>query len=224
MIFAFVILAAAAFCTVKKKNQKVYIWNTPQKAECLILSFTVLFYFALVAQISPEIVDRYQFMIYPFCVLLTVMVTFFLFRLLGKERLVWAAASVFLLFILQTYTARPVPYVYKGYQDVIGLLGNEYKNVPGIYITAGDHLLINNCLFLAQQDMTYSLILEQSDKIPGLCGKINAEDMNTEQLILYVDIYYQEFQTAEEIAESSGYSSYTLLYDNTFTKIFLLSR
>ena len=82
-------------------------------------------------------------------------------------------------------------------------------------MTAGDHLLINNCLFLAQQDITYPLYAEKIDELPEICKGIDAE-----QLILYVDIYYDEQQTAERVAEMLEYRSYVLLYDNTFTQIF----
>ena len=67
--------------------------------------------------------------------------------------------------------------------------------------------------------MTYPLCAEQMDELPEICKEIDAE-----QLILYVDIYYDEHQTAERIAELLEYHSYVLLYDNTFTQIFLLSR
>ena len=123
------------------------------------------------------------------------------------------------MFMLQTYAVQQIPYVYEGYQEVLNKLGTEYKSVPGIYVTAGDHLLINNCLFLSQQDMTYPLCAEQIDELPEICKGIDAE-----QLILYVDIYYDEQQTAENVAELLEYRSYALLYDNTFTQIFVLSR
>ena len=219
LLLAFLILITAAIYSAKKKKQSLRIRNSIPKTECLILLNAVICYFALIVQISPEVVDRYQFIIYPFCVLLVIAVTSHLFKQLERERLIWITAAACLFLMLQTYTTQPIPYVYKGYQNVIDTLGTEYKNVPGIYVTAGDHLLINNCLFLAQQDMTYPLTLEQSDNISEICGEID-----TEQLILYVDIYYNEFQTAKEIAGLLGYQSYALLYDNTFTQIFLLSR
>lgn len=218
-LLGFFILVILAICSAKRKNQKLSICNTNTKAECLILLLTVLGYFALIVEISPEIVDRYQFIIYPFCVLLGVSVIVYLFRLLEREWIAWIATACSLLLILQTYMTQPVPYVYDGYQEVIDKLGTDYQNVPGIYVTMGDHLLINNCLFLAQQEMTYPLTLGQINEISDICNETHSE-----QLVLYVDIYYNEQQTADQVAELLGYSSYSLLYDNTFTQIFLLSR
>ena len=184
-----------------------------------MLFIAVCGYFSVIAQISPEVADRYQFIIYPFCVLLTGSVVVYLLRQLEKERLIWMITGVCLVFMLQAYAIQPVPYVYEGYQEVLNKLGTEYKNAPGIYVTAGDHLVVNNCLFLAKQDMTYPLYAEQIDELPEICKGIDAE-----QMILYVDIYYDEQQTAESVAELLEYCSYALLYDNTFTQIYLLSR
>ena len=219
LLFVFLIIIFAAMFSVKKKNQKICIWDTVPKAECLMLLTAVCGYFSVIVQISPEVVDRYQFIIYPFCVLITVAVEVYLLRQLGKERVIWIITGLCLVFMVHTYMVKPVPYVYEGYQEVLDMLGTEYKNVPGIYVTAGDHLVINNCLFLAQQNMTYPLTAEQIDELPEIC-----KEMDTEQMILYVDIYYDEQQTAERIAELLEYRSYEILYDNTFTQIYLLSR
>ncbi len=219
ILLVFFILIIAAIYSAKKKKLKLSIWNTVPKIESLILSFTVLGYFSLIVQISPEITDRYQFIIYPFCVLLGVSITTYLFRLLGKEWFIWIAAACCLFLMFETYRTQPVPYVYEGYQEMIDKLGTDCKNVPGIYVTTGDHLLINNCFFLAKQNMTYPLTFEQLSEIPELC-KGTCEG----QLVLYVDIYYNEQQTAEQVAKLLEYRSYSLLYDNTFTQIFLLSQ
>lgn len=124
-----------------------------------------------------------------------------------------------MLLMIHTYTTVSVPYVYKGYQEAIDKLEIEYKDVPGIYVTMGDHLVINNCLFLAKQNMTYPLNLEQINEIDTIC-----RDVDTKQMILYVDIYYDQSETVEQVKKLMGYSSYSLLYDNTFTQIYVLSR
>lgn len=212
-------LLIVAVCLAKRKNDKVNIGNTVAKAECMTLFVTVLGYFSVIVQISPEVVDRYQFMIYPFCVMVAVAVIEYLLRQLEKERIIWIAAGICLMLMMRTYAIKPVPYVYEGYGEVLAKLGTEYKSIPGIYVTAGDHLVINNCLFLAQQEMTYPLTLEQLNDLPKIC-----EGNDARQLILYVDIYYNELQTAGQVAELLEYRSYELLYDNTFTQIYLLTR
>lgn len=188
-------------------------------ADYSILLISVLCCFATIMQISPEVTDRYLFFLYPFCVLLPFAASVFLFRYLQMERFIGTAVVCCLVCLLRTYVIQPVPYVYPGYQETLDKIGTEYKNVPGVYITAGDHLLVNNCLFLAQQNMTRSLTLEQLDELPEICKNADAG-----QMILYVDIYYNETQTAMLAAELLNYRSCTLLYDNTFTQIFILSR
>ena len=184
-----------------------------------MLLVSVLCYFAVIVQISPEVTDRYLFLLYPFCVLLAVTAALYLFRYLQTERFLWTAAACCLACLLRANAVQSNPYVYHGYQEVLTRLGTEYKDAPGIYVTAGDHLLINNCLFLAQQNRTYSLTLEQLNELSEIC-----KENETGQIILYVDIYYDEAQTAMRAAELLDYRSCSLLYDNTFTQIYLLSR
>ncbi|MCM1154771.1 MAG: hypothetical protein NC314_01700 [Roseburia sp.] len=205
--------------SAKKKKQKIIAWNIVLRSEWFLLFAAVIGYFSVIIQISPEVIDRYQFMIYPFGVLLITAAVVYLLGVSGKEWFVWMITGGCLLLILWAYAIRPVPYTYEGYQEVLDRLGTEYRDAPGIYVTAGDHLLINNCLFFTRQERTYPLTLEQAGELPVIC-----EGMETEYLVLYVDIYYDEWQTAERVAELLGYRSFALLYDNTFTQIFLLAR
>ena len=208
---------AGVILFIKKGNQSAYP-DFPL-TECLMLLVSVLCYFAVIVQISPEVTDRYLFLLYPFCVLLAVTAALYLFRYLQTERFLWTAAACCLACLLRANAVQSNPYVYHGYQEVLTRLGTEYKDAPGIYVTAGDHLLINNCLFLAQQNRTYSLTLEQLNELSEIC-----KENETGQIILYVDIYYDEAQTAMRAAELLDYRSCSLLYDNTFTQIYLLSR
>lgn len=218
LLSGFFLLSAASIVSARKKKCKLCLWDTVPKVECLILLITVSGYFTVVVQISPEITGRYQFPIYPYCVLLGTSLTVYLLKQAGCTQAIWIVTAGCLFFILRAYTVQPVPYVYEGYQEVLDKLATEYKDTPGIYITAGDHLLINNCLFLAQQNRTYSLTPKQMAELPQICNGMDAG-----QLILYVDIYYDEMETAGQTAKLLGYRSYSLLYDNTFTQIFLLS-
>lgn len=201
------------------ENQGFRIWLIVPKTECIMLFIAITGYFSVIAQISPEVADRYQFIIYPFCVLLPVSAMVYLLKKLQKESLIWIAALCGILLMVHAYASEPVPYVYKGYKEAVCKIETEYKNAPGIYVTTGDHLVINNCIFLAKQDMTYPLTLEQISEIDTIC-----RDIDTEHMVLYVDIYYDEYKTAELVKELMGYSSCSLLYDNTFTQIYVLSR
>lgn len=188
-------------------------------AKFWILMGTLSGYFILIVQISTDIVDRYQFLVYPVGVLLAVTVTSCFFKQIKKEMGIWGLAIAYLLFCIWYYDGKNINYIYPEYEAVRQRLETEYKDAPGIYVTAGDHLVINNSLFLAQQEMTYPIKEEDLEKLPEICkGK------QKDQMILYVDIYFDEYQTAENVAELLGYSSCTLLYDNTFSQIFCLSR
>ena len=176
-------------------------------------------YFIVVTQVSTDLVDRYQFLVYPVGVLLVTIVLFCSLKQIKKEKGIWVIVFASLLFGIWHYDGNSINYIYPGYEAVRQKLGAEYRDVPGIYVTAGDHLVINNSLFLAQQEMTYPIRVEDLGKLPEIC-----REKLKEQLILYVDIYFDEYQVAEETAKLLDYSTCSLLYDNTFSKIFCLSR
>lgn len=184
-----------------------------------ILTTTFWGYFFLIVQISTDIVDRYQFIIHPIGILLSVCVILQFFQLIKKEKWIWLPAVLFIFFCIWHYSDKTIHYIYPGYESAMQTLATTYKDIPEIYITAGDHLVINNCLFLSQQEMTYPISADDLEKLPEIYKKIKKD-----QLILYVDIYFNENQVAEEIAELLDYSSYSLLYNNTFSKIYCLSR
>lgn len=189
------------------------------EARFWILTVVLLGYFLMISQISTDISDRYQFMVYPVMVLVAVTVFFCLGRQIRVEKGIWVLAAGYICFCIWHYKVENIHYIYPGYEAAMYAITTEYQNVPGIYVTKGDHLVINNSLFLAQQTMTYPIKAEDLEKLPEICkGK------EKDQMILYVDIYYDEYQIAEEVAELLGYSSYELLYDNTFSQIFCLSR
>lgn len=170
-------------------------------------------------KISTDIVDRYQFAIYPAGVLVAVVFLLHALERLGKEKSIWGIAVCYLLLCFYGYGRGTVNYIYKGYEAARQSLCTEYKEVPGIYVTPGDHLVINDCLFLAQQEKTFPLTEEELEELPQVL-----EGMPQDELIVYVNIYYEEKQTAERIAEMLGYQRVTHLYDNTYTQIFVLSQ
>lgn len=101
-------------------------------------------------------------------------------------------------------------------------MSQEYKETPGIYVTKGDHLVIGNCLFLEMQEQTYPLELDRVEELPGIL-----EDRFSslpDNLILYVDIYFNMEETAEKVRQILGYKQEAMLYDNMFTKIYVLTK
>ncbi len=48
------------------------------------------------------------------------------------------------------------------------------------------------------------------------------EGKEIDRLIVYVNLYFDQQKIAEQVADSLGMESVELLYDNTYTKIYLL--
>lgn len=183
-----------------------------------LLSVTLAGYFCVVAKISTDIVDRYQFIIYPAGVLAVSAAVYDFLRRLKKEKLIWGAAALALLLDFYGYGQDTVHYIAAGYEEARLLLSAEYRDAPGIYVTPGDHLVIHDCLFLAQQERTYPIAEEELGRLPCIL-----QNERRDKLVLYVNIYYDEWQTAETVAALLDYPSVALLYDNTYTQIFVLS-
>lgn len=214
-----VLAGAAAFLIRRYKGRPDSEAGAVYDARLGILTAALWGYFLLIVQISTDVADRYQFLIYPVGVLVLVTVFLRFFRQIKMGPAAGALAAGAVLAYLSRYGRAEIPYIYPGYEAARQALAAPYGDSPGIYVTAGDHLVINNCLFLAQQNMTYPIKEQDLAALPGICRGYEAD-----RLILYVDIYFEEEQTAREVAELLGYSSWALLYDNTFTQIYCLSR
>ena len=192
------------------------------------LALSVSAYFLLVAQISTDIADRYQFLIYPSIVLIILYPIIEACHLLHKEFLIWIMIAGYIFCCLFSYgngTGR-IGYLYPGYQDALQLMETKYDKAPGVYVTKGDHLVINNCLFLSKQKMTYTLSIEELTKLPAVLESLKTQDFDVaeDELVLYVDIYYEEDETAQKVCELLGYNQTEHLYDNIYTQIYILTK
>lgn len=221
------VLICAAALAVLRHRKKACVKEPAQIYICF-LALSVCGYFLLVVQISTDIASRYQFLIYPFIWLLLVYPVAEVCRFFRKEYLIWILAAGYVFFCLYSYGTGngTVTGLYPGYGDTLRAMETEYKNVPGIYVTKGDHLVIGNCLFLSKQELTYALpaeglpVLHEKLELPEVKLLCESED----RIILYVDIYYQEQSTAEEACRLLGYRKVEHLYDNQFTQIYVLER
>ena len=219
-VFLFVacfLVVLLAFLNQKSNNYVRRFGKELQIDRLCMIGFAVSGYFGIVTVVSTDLADRYQFPIFPLIVLLLMTIVVAVLRNLKKDWIVWCTVGVYLILQICAYSKGMVNYIYPEYKNTLEVLNTSYTDVPGIYITKGDHLVINNCLFLASHDETYPL--EKKD-IEQLQQILNGKEK--QKLILYVDIYYDEEKTAREVADILGYTTVTELYDNQFTKIFVL--
>lgn len=192
------------------------------------LALSVCAYFLVVVQISTDIVDRYQFPVYPFISLLMLYPVVEVCRLFHREFLVWVLMVGYVLCSLLIYGKGNgmVNYLYPGYQDALKAIETEYSNAIGIYVTTGDHLVVGNCLFLSKQKMTYALPIDELSTLHEALEsqEVKLSGATENKLVLYVDIYYQEEETAREVCRLLGYREVEHLYDNQFTQIYVLTK
>ena len=101
-----------------------------------------------------------------------------------------------------------------GYETALEEVG---EIAEGVYVTAGDHLVINDCLLLMQQEEIY--VTEESG-VGSLAKELEGKEID--RVTVYVNLYFDQQKVAEQAADSLGMESVELLYDNTYTKIYLL--
>ena len=196
-----------------------YLIRHKQAISVKLLSIYVLIagYFSVISLVSNEVADRYQSMLFPIIVLGFWITLYDALKLLKKEKFVWIGVILYLITIPIQYKSGAIHYLGLGYDNALNYVSTQLKEVPGIYVTKGDHLVINNLFFLGQQQNTYSIDKENIEVLPTLL-----ENKKMDKLVLYVDIYYDEYETAKKVAEMLAYDEVTLLYDNTFTQIYVL--
>lgn len=210
-------VVGSAFVLALKKDKKELLARC--KVDWKVLWLCLLSaagYFLVMVKISTDMVDRYFFSIYPLLFLLALAVFLCVGRIWKvKAGFVWGIAGVYLCVTFFLYGKGDIQYLYPGYDEALRQMQTEYSDAPALYVTKGNHLIANNCLFLAQQKRSMPIVPE------GLEG-ITREELGSDSLILYVDIYYDEDATAQYATDLLEYDKVKLLYDNTFTQIYVL--
>ncbi len=201
-----------------------------------ILAITVVCHFVLIAEIAIDLTDRYHFFIYPFMGLIALKT---LYDILSdafakktsssvedsesknrnaKADIIVTLAGTCLAIVLAIVGT--TNYIYPGYGKALEEMGTTYKDVPAFYVCKGDHVIINDCLFAGQQDAVYPIYYDKLDEIPDILA---SSDYDTSKgLVVYAEIYWNEEETAERVAEMTGLKVDKKIYDNTYTQIYYL--
>lgn len=220
VLFAMLILGSIyLWIKVIRKHQSIRTLLNSKTLELIVCSLSAICYFLVVSKIATDIQSRYFALVYP--ILILVIASFFVYfiRLFTEKRLwLWLVTGAYLTASFYLYYDGKVDFVYPGYANVLSRMQEEYGDSSAVYITKGDHLVINNCLFLMQQRYSYPITAENMEKLT------EETEHFTDKLIVYVDIYYDEEKTAQKFADMLGYNSVSPLYDNTYTQIFVLER
>lgn len=184
-----------------------------------LLITVVSLYFILVSLIVLETTDRYQFYLYPFVsIILTKLIADTCSTSTVKSEILISTILAGLSILLAL--TGTVNYMYPGYDKALYEMSTTYKNVPAFYVCKGDHLIINDCLFVGQQNAVYPIPYEKLDEIPKILEESEHDD--SDGLIVYAEIYWNEEETAQKIAEITGLTVDHLIYDNTYTQIYYL--
>lgn len=212
LLIVALLVIAAVLCGRRLQGDRI---------EMPILILPTLCFFVTVSVIATDDADRYLFAIYP-CIC---MCFYTLIFVIGRKKRMVSLALTGLMLGLQAGSSLfgdRINYIYPGYEAARQRLATEYTDAPGIYITKGDHLVINNILFLSALERTIAVEERQEEEIPEILADGGFADVDT--LVLFVDIYFDEEETAKQVASLIGLGEIEKVYDNTFTQIYLLRK
>ena len=172
-------VAGSAFVLALKKDKKELLARCKVNWKVLWLClFSVAGYFLVMVKISTDMVDRYFFSIYPLLLLLAFAVFLCVGRIWKvKAGFAWGIVGAYLCITFFLYWKGDIQYLYPGYDEALRQMQTEYSDTPGLYVTKGDHLVTNNCLFLAQQKRSMPIVPEELEGI-------TREEFGSDTLIL----------------------------------------
>ena len=214
VLFCVVSMAFCA-CFFQKRSE-----INKRSSQWILLFFgtaeNILFISVLATEVTNRLQfpNRYQFPIYPMLALCAVIVADILCVIRPVKYAFGALTAVFLFRTICLYNQGAVSFLYKGYETALEEVG---EIAEGVYVTAGDHLVINDCLLLMQQEEIY--VTEESG-VGSLAKELEGKEID--RVTVYVNLYFDQQKVAEQAADSLGMESVELLYDNTYTKIYLL--
>ncbi len=181
-----------------------------------IFGATILCYLFVVSKLEPVTI-RYVYCIYPLIVLSVVGAILIAAYDIEKLEKIFVALGIFYAVSGVFYAQQGnVDFIYPTYQRAIEEISNTYAEVPAVYVTTGNYLVIHNIPFLAQHNRSLPITIEQSDNLKSRLGDID-------ELLVYVDVGYYQNNVPEKIAEEMKLENIKFLYDNTYTKIYVLS-
>lgn len=225
LLIAALLLAAAAFVCVSAGTEDTSgtagRLMRGLRAEPAVVILPTLCFFVTVSVVATDYADRYLFAVYP-CICICFGILIFE---IGRRYKTAALVLTGLMLVLQVSSSlfgNRIAYLYPGYAAAENTLAEQYADVPGVYVTKGDHLVINNILFLSALDRTIAVEETRKEEIPQMLADAGFAD--TDALVLFVDIYFDEEETAKRIASETGLTGIEKIYDNTFTQIYLLRK
>lgn len=171
-------------------------------------------YFLLISLIAPEIVSRYQYPIYPEVILIISMLLITICLYWDKSFIAYILCGLTIVLFLITPSFAKVPYLYKGYETGLEKV-KECESAMGIYLTHGDHIVINDTLFLSNQKQTYPVKFEEIDKLIEVMSQ-----KSVDEIVLYVNIYYDSEECSKKVANLFGLKNIEFIYDNAYTNIY----
>lgn len=187
---------------VKRKTDSFLVYALP---------FSGIILFLGISQVAVEVTDRY---IAPAMICLLLACSYMLLtgiKAIKKPLGKYIAYTIILAAIVFFLVFGNVNYIYQGYGDALKFV-KEKKNAEVIYITKGDHLVINNILFFMEADKVHTIPVEDLEHLQREYGEV----------LLYVDIYYDRDETAKLFAKKQGLENVEFVYDNEFTSLYYL--
>lgn len=169
-------------------------------------------YFAVVSKISPYLVDRYIFLIYPFVVLLIILLVVHVIRRCHIPKYGFACAFLLMAFMTARTYALGIEYLYRGQGDYPQIM-REYSGLDCLFITFDYYELVRDSLELENLNMIHAIAPSNMHLVKQFVEELGHPD----RMIIYLAPAYNNEEMLNQILELSGYTNYTWLFTNGCT-------
>ncbi len=218
--------------SVETNTQKqIWIWKMKREHIAAVMTgLATLFYFVIVAKISPWQSERYMTPILPLIVLLFCLFAYWVFKLWGvrgRKRFLTMVLVVAVIGGL-TYFGEDPEYLYEDAGSHIAV-SEEYSDVSCVYIYTTSYIMINNALELQNYEHLYQMYYGD------IAEKMKAVAINGSELIVYADVVMDReededgnrvlFPISEclkQVEEISGLQNSELLFTDEKVEVYRL--
>ncbi len=189
------------------------IFLTQQSILCNgFLVCSVVGYFIIVSKISPYLVDRYIFLIYPFIALIMVLFAVYAIKQCKFFQYGFAGVIIAMMFMTVKSYALGVEYLYVG-QKEYPQIAKEYEGTDCLFITFDYYELVRDSLELENFGKIHAIAPSNIELVSQFVKEIGCPD----KMIIYFAPAYNNEETLKQVLELSGYTNYEMLFSNICT-------
>lgn len=221
LLAAFLAILAKFIIVSSRKERNLQLMKDSNTPLILILALTVVFYFLIVAKVSPYLADRYFFAIYPISVVLAAYLLYYVIGLFIKNKaLIFSGVLIGMaLMTALSYKNNEIAYQYKEEKDVYATieLYDSYDCVVAMK-TSTNYKVRSIITFLSKFDNIFVLNAGDPD---SSFASIDESHVLSDKLVVFVEQSVEQEPILQAFLENLDYQQYTQLQPTGYFSIYL---